>query len=232
MPDSMGTPSSCRAAEGGWRPTRGRRCASGRLRERGRSVRSRGRPDVRRGRGAGCRRGGTRWRSVPRMCRPPASMTFLVLGLGCGFVSGDSGVPGGLRGFELLAGVVEADHAGAGDGRDGSFGCGDGAGLLLADEVLAGHEVGVAAEENVGTAACHVGGDRDHAEAGRPGLRSRLLFRGTCVEDYVADAFALEDFAEELGFSMLVVRRGRAAFRRGGGRSRRLRRSIFSCAVR
>src|SRR5258708_8219307 len=99
---------------------------------------------------------------------------LLVLGLGGGFVSGDSGVPGGLRGFELLAGVVEADHAGTGDGRDGSFSSGDGAGLGLADEVLAGNELGVAAEENVGAAAGHVGGDRDHT--GAAGLSDELGF--------------------------------------------------------
>ena len=42
-------------------------------------------------------------------------------------VGGDGGVPAFLRGLELLAGVVEAEHAGAGDGRDGALGGGDGA---------------------------------------------------------------------------------------------------------
>ena len=156
-----------------------------------------------------------------------------VFGFGGGFVSGDGGVPGGLRGFELLTGVVEADHAGAGDGRDGAFGGGDGAGLLLADEILAGHEFGVAAEENVGTAAGHVGGDGDHAEAAGLGDDLGFLLVELGVEDDVADAFALEDLGEELGF-----------FDAGGAdedgllfvvetaRSRRRRRSIFPVAVR
>ena len=125
---------------------------------------------------------------------------LFVFVFGCAFVSGDGGVPGGLRGFELLAGVVEADHAGAGDGGDGAFGGRDGAGLLLADEVLAGHEFGVAAEENVGTAAGHVGGDRDHAEAASLGDDLGFLLVELGVEDDVADALALENFGEEFGF--------------------------------
>ena len=52
----------------------------------------------------------------------------IVLGLGGGGVGGDGGVPVGLRDFELLRLVVEADEAGGGDGGDGAFGCGDGAG--------------------------------------------------------------------------------------------------------
>ncbi len=104
-----------------------------------------------------------------------------------------------MRGLELLALVVEAEHAGAGDGGDGSLGYGDGAGLLLADEVLAGHEVGVAAEQNVGAAAGHVGGDGDHAEAAGLGDDLGFLLVELGVEDDVTDAFALEDLGEELG---------------------------------
>ncbi len=104
-----------------------------------------------------------------------------------------------LGGFELLAGVVEADHAGAGDGLDRAFGGGDGAGLLLADEVLAGHEVGVAAEQDVGAAAGHVGGDGDHAEAAGLGDDLGFLLVELGVEDDVADALALEDVGEQLG---------------------------------
>ena len=57
---------------------------------------------------------------------------FVVLGFGCGLVRGDGAVPGCLRGLELLALVVEAHHAGTGDGLDRSFGSGDGAGHALA----------------------------------------------------------------------------------------------------
>ena len=119
----------------------------------------------------------------------------------------------GLRGFELLAGVVEADHAGTGDGRDGAFGSGDGAGLLLADEVLPGHELGVAAEQNVGAAAGHVGGDGDHAETAGLGDDLGFLLVELGVEDDVADALALEDLGEQLGlFDARWCRPGRAAF--------------------
>ena len=45
-----------------------------------------------------------------------------------GFVGGDGVVPARLRDFELLRLVVEADEAGGGDGGDGAFGGGDGAG--------------------------------------------------------------------------------------------------------
>ena len=68
------------------------------------------------------------------------------------------------------------------------------------DQVLAGHELGVAAEQDVGAAASHVGGDGDHADTA--GLRDDLCFLlvELGVEDDVADAFALEDLAEQLGF--------------------------------
>ena len=44
-----------------------------------------------------------------------------VLFAGGALVGGDGCVPCGLRGFELLAGVVEAEHAGAGDWVDGTL---------------------------------------------------------------------------------------------------------------
>ena len=71
--------------------------------------------------------------------------------------------------------------------------------MLLANEVLAGHEVGVAAEEDVGAAACHVGGDGDHAETAGLGYDFGFLLVEFGVEDDVTDAFALEDLGEELG---------------------------------
>ncbi len=125
---------------------------------------------------------------------------FVVLGLGCALVGCGSGIPVGLRGFKLLAAVVEADHAGACDGVDCAFGCRDGACLLFAYEVLTCHELSVAAEEDVGTAASHVGGDGDHAKT--TGLSDDLgfLFVELGVEDDVTDAFALEDLGEKLGF--------------------------------
>ena len=69
----------------------------------------------------------------------------------------------------------------------------------LLDEVLAGHELGVAAEEDVGTAAGHVGGDGDHAEAAGLGDDLGFLLVELGVEDDVTDALALEDLGEQLG---------------------------------
>ena len=117
----------------------------------------------------------------------------------CSRVGGDGVVPVRLRDFELLRLVVEADEAGGGDGGDGAFGCGDGAGGLALDEVLAGHELGVAAEQDVGTAAGHVGGDGDHAEASGLGDDLGFLLVELGVEHDVANVLALEDLGEELG---------------------------------
>ncbi len=75
--------------------------------------------------------------------------------------------------------------------RRGPAACGRGPG---------GHEVGVAAEEDVGAATGHVGGDGDHAEATGLGDDLGFFLVELGVEDDVADAFALEDLAEELGF--------------------------------
>ncbi len=66
----------------------------------------------------------------------------------------------------------------------------------LADEILAGHELGVAAEQDVGAAAGHVGGDGDHAETAGLGDDLGFLLVELGVEDDVADALALEDLAK------------------------------------
>ena len=120
-------------------------------------------------------------------------------------VGGGGGVPGLLSDLELLPGVVEAHHAGAGYGRDCALGRGDRAGLRSADEVLPRHEVCVAAEENVGAAAGHVSRDGDHAEAARLRDDLGLLLVELRVQDDVPDALALEDLGEKLG---LFDRRG------------------------
>ena len=61
------------------------------------------------------------------------------------------------------------------------------------------HELGIAAEQNVGTAAGHVGGDGDRALA--PGLRDdgrfALVILG--VQHFVLDAHLLENAGEPLG---------------------------------
>ena len=108
--------------------------------------------------------------------------------------------PVGLGDFEFLALVVEAQEAGGGHGIDGAFGHAERAGAALLHQFLAGHEFGIAAEQNVGTAAGHVGGDGDHAEAA--GLRDVFGFAlvQLGVEHHVADALALQDGGEALGF--------------------------------
>ena len=123
----------------------------------------------------------------------------LVLSLRGVEMRGDCRVPCGFGGLKLLAGVVEALHAGAGGGGDGSLGGGDGAGLRLFDEVLSRHELGVAAEQDVCAAAGHVGGDGDHAKTPCLGDDFGFLLVELCVEDDVADALALEDVAKQLG---------------------------------
>ena len=101
--------------------------------------------------------------------------------------------------FELLALVVEALESGGRHGIDGAFGDAEGAGVALLHQFLAGHEFGVAAEQNVGTAAGHVGGDGDHAEPAGLGDEFSFALVQFGVEHDVADAFALKDGGEAFG---------------------------------
>ena len=73
-------------------------------------------------------------------------------------------------------------------------------GHLLLEAGVLGHELGVAAEQDVGAAAGHVGGDHHHALAA--GLRhdERLALVVLGVQDFVLNAHALEDAGEPLGF--------------------------------
>ena len=72
--------------------------------------------------------------------------------------------------------------------------------MALLHQFLAGHEFGVAAEQNVGTAAGHVGGDGDHAKAACLGDDLGFALVQLGVEHDVADALALQDGGEALGF--------------------------------
>ena len=107
--------------------------------------------------------------------------------------------------FELLALVVEAQEAGRRHGIDGSLGHADGARLALLHQLLAGHEFGVAAEQNVGAAAGHVGGDGDHAEAAGLGDDFCFALVELGVQHHVAHALALQNSGEPL---RLLNRRG------------------------
>ena len=99
--------------------------------------------------------------------------------------------------FELLALVVEAQEAGGRHGIDGSLGHAEGARAALLHQLLAGHELGIAAEQNVGAAAGHVGGDGDHAEAAGLGHDFGFALMELGVEHHVAHAFARQNAREQ-----------------------------------
>ena len=65
---------------------------------------------------------------------------------------------------------------------------------------LFGHEFGIAAEQNVGAAARHVGGDGDHAFASglRDNFRFALVILG--IQTTWLDPFFLQQFRKALGF--------------------------------
>ena len=69
----------------------------------------------------------------------------------------------------------------------------------LLQRLLLGHEFGIAAEQNVGSAASHVGGDCHHAFAA--GLSDDLCFPLVIfgIEHDVLDAFFLQQFGKALG---------------------------------
>ena len=73
-------------------------------------------------------------------------------------------------------------------------------GNSLFDAFLLGRELGIAAQKNVGSAARHVSGNRDHAfTAGlRNDLRLTLVIFG--VQDDVPDIFFLQQFGKPLRF--------------------------------
>src|SRR5450432_1722666 len=70
----------------------------------------------------------------------------------------------------------------------------------LLHALLFGHEFGIATEQDVGTAACHVGGDRDHVFAA--GLRDDLGFTLVIlgIENYVLNSLLLEQFRKPFRF--------------------------------
>ena len=71
-------------------------------------------------------------------------------------------------------------------------------GDLIGERLLPRHELGVAAEQDVGAAAGHVGGDRDGRLAARLGDDLRFLLVVLGVEDDVLDAAQLEQLGQPL----------------------------------
>ena len=125
---------------------------------------------------------------------------FVVVFSGVGGVGGEGLVPVRLVSFELLPLVIEAQQAGGGHGIDGALSGADGANEVLLDEIALGEEFGVAAVQDVGAAAGHVGGDGDLGELSGLGDNLGFALVEFGVEDDVLDAFALENVGEQLGF--------------------------------
>ena len=78
-------------------------------------------------------------------------------------------------------------------------------GDLLLQAGFLGHELGVAAQQDVGAAAGHVGGNRDHAFAAglRHDVSLALVLLG--VQHLVPDAHPLQDAASFSDFSTEMV---------------------------
>ena len=72
--------------------------------------------------------------------------------------------------------------------------------LALLHQFLAGHEFRVAAEQNVGTAAGHVGGDGDHAEAACLGDDSASRSWNLALSTTCLTPLRWQDGGEALGF--------------------------------
>ena len=111
------------------------------------------------------------------------------------------------RNLEDLAFDLEEHHVRrrsgsrlAPSGADHRGGRGVGHGQAVLEAIVAGHGLGIAAEQNVGAAAGHVGGDGDGAFAAglRDDVRFALVLLG--VEHLVRDAGLLEQLREVLGF--------------------------------
>ena len=68
----------------------------------------------------------------------------------------------------------------------------------LLDHLLLGHELGIAAEQNVGAAARHIGGDRDHALASGLGNDLSFALMEFRVQHNMLDAFFLQQVRQSL----------------------------------
>src|ERR1035438_6997535 len=109
--------------------------------------------------------------------------------VGVGFVARKDFVP--LVGWNRVfgSGVIPGGAVGiVDDVFDFSLGGADWLRDSLLHTFLLGHEFGIAAEQNVGTTASHVGGDSDHALASGLGNDFRLALVILGVEHNVADS--------------------------------------------
>ena len=143
----------CPAAASGSACARRRRCASDRLAARDRSASCRDRPGVRRVRGADCRCGGIRAARCPARASRPAATTS-----SCSTA------------VSSLKRAKTASHS-ARSGVPTAAVCSASGSLFCLLQMFLGEELGIAAQQNVGAAAGHVGGNRDGALAARPARR-------------------------------------------------------------
>ncbi len=139
------------------------------------------------------------------MHRPPVVQHLFVLALGVRLVHLKRAVPVLLRGLKLLALVVEAHHARSGRGRNRALRRADRARLSALHQVLLGHELGVAAQQDIRAAAGHVGGNRHHAQPSGLGHDLRLALVIFRIQHHVLDALALQYLRKQLA---LLDRRG------------------------
>ena len=132
---------------------------------------------------------------------------FLVLAVGVGFVAREDLVPLIGRDRVLIAGVVPNRAVGIVDvGFDLALRGADRLRDSLLHALLLGHEFGIAAEQNVGAAAGHVGGDGDHALAS--GLRDNFRFALVVLRvqnDVFFSPFFLSSSESRSDFSIEVV---------------------------
>ena len=130
------------------------------------------------------------------MCRPPSVDDLVVLPVGLGLVGReDALVLGPLHAIEAVE-VIEVDEVRVVD--ELLLSLGQPLDNLIAQRLLPRHELGVAAEQNVGAAASHVGGDRHRGLAA--GLRDDLRFLRVelGVQHDVLDAAQLQQLREPL----------------------------------
>ena len=110
---------------------------------------------------------------------------------------------GPLRGGnDVLVPAVIPDGAVAvvDSGLDLALGGAQGLGDSFLHALLLGHEFRVAAEQDVGAAAGHVGGDGDHALASGLGDDFAFALVVFGVEHDMLDAFFLQELGEAFGF--------------------------------
>ena len=122
---------------------------------------------------------------------------LLVLGVGLLLEMVEDAVPVGSRRLVERVEMIEVDELAV--VREALFAFRQTLCLLLAQQLLARHELGIAAEQDVRSAAGHVRGNRDRAPA--PGLGNELRFLRVVlrVEDHVFDAAPLQLRRQPLG---------------------------------